>query len=136
MNENLILIVDDDPCWRTALEMFLQHRGFPVISADTGVQAIEAAIARRPSLIVMDVNMPGMSGYEVTRAMRGCEEIAEVPIVGASANNDDATRIRAFEAGMNDFVSKPWADSDIDRALQRISAGPKGPPTNNERFHL
>jgi CheY-like chemotaxis protein len=82
--------------------------------------------------------MPGMSGYEVTRAIRGFEEIAEVPIVGASANNDDATRMRAFEAGMTDFVPKPWADSDIDRPLQRISsAGRKtslSTSTNNGNF--
>jgi CheY-like chemotaxis protein len=81
---------------------------------------IGAATAHRPALILLDVNMPGMNGYAVTRAIRQCEQIAGIPIVGISANNDIATRIKAVEAGMNDFVPKPWAGSDIDRALQYL----------------
>src|SRR5215475_7524648 len=109
MNENLILIVDDDPCWGAVLETLLQDRGFQVISAENDLEGIEAAIVHQPSLILMDMNIPGMNVYVMTRALRAYRQIANVPIVGTSANNDLATRMMAVEAGMCDFVAKPWS---------------------------
>jgi CheY-like chemotaxis protein len=120
--ENLILIVDDDPCCRIPLAALLRHRGFTVISVENGLEAIQATLDCRPVLIVMDIDMPGMSGYAAATEILASRGTADVPIVGFSANDDVITRKRAFEAGMIDFVPKPWFEADIDRALKHVSS--------------
>jgi CheY-like chemotaxis protein len=122
MNENLILIADDDLSCSIPLATLLRHRGFTVISVENGLQAVQAALDRRPILIVIDINMPGMSGYAAASRIHTSPQTADVPIVGFSANYDVTTRMRALEAGMIDFVPKPWVGSDIDRALKYISS--------------
>jgi CheY-like chemotaxis protein len=122
MTENLILIVDDDLCCSMPVAALLRHRGFTVISVEDGLEAIRAALDCRPVLIVMDIDMPGMSGYAAAREILASRKTADVPIVGFSANDDVITRKRAFEAGMIDFIAKPWFEADIDRALKHISS--------------
>jgi len=122
MTENLILIADDDVCCSIPVAALLRHRGFTVISVENGLEAIRAALDCRPVLIVMDIEMPGMSGYAAAREILASRETADVPIVGFSANADVITRKRAFEAGMIDFVPKPWFEADIDRALKHVSS--------------
>jgi cyclic di-GMP phosphodiesterase len=123
MNDNLILVVDDDPCGGYSLEAVLRPLGFTVVSASNGVDAVDLAFLHQPKLIFMDLVMPDMDGYSATVAIHAGPATAATPIVALSANSDLRHRVRAFEAGMVGFVAKPWDIADIQRILAKHGAG-------------
>ena len=88
MNDNLILVVDDDPCCGYSLEAVLRSLGFSVISASNGVHAVDLAGLHQPKLIFMDLVMPDMDGYTATVAIHARRATAATPIVALSANSD------------------------------------------------
>jgi CheY-like chemotaxis protein len=120
MDDKLILVVDDDPCCRYALEAVLRRFGFSVISAKNGLEGLNLAVTRRPKLIFMDLMMPEMDGYSATRAIHAHPSTASTPVVAVSANGDLKDRFRAREAGMIEFISKPWRVSEIKRILGEL----------------
>jgi twitching motility two-component system response regulator PilH len=120
MDDKLILVVDDDPCCRYALEAVLRRFGFSVISATNGLEGLNLAVARRPKLIFMDLIMPEMDGYSGTRAIHAHPSTASTPVVAVSANSDLKDRLSAREAGMIEFISKPWKVSEIKRMLGEL----------------
>ena len=100
-----ILIAEDHLDSREALGALLEAFGFRVISAVNGAQAVEMARARRPDLILMDIMMPELDGFEATRQLRGIPETCEIPIITLTAM--DGARSLALDAGANDFLPKP-----------------------------
>ena len=107
-----ILIVDDTPSARKTLETLLKPEGYRLSFAASGAEALACAVDLRPDLILLDVMMPEMDGYEVCRRVRATREISEVPIIMVTALDDRASRLRGLEAGADDFISKPidWAE--------------------------
>ena len=122
MNDNLILVVDDDPFGGYPLEAVLRPLGFTVVSASNGAEAVDLAFLHQPKLIFMDLVMPDMDGYSATVAIHAGRATATIPIVALSANSDLQHRVRAFEAGMVGFVTKPWDIADIQRILAKHCA--------------
>ena len=122
MNDKVILVVDDDECCRYPLEDVLQTLGFSVISASNGSEAVDLAVVHQPSLIFMDLMMPDMDGYAASAAIHAMHSTAAIPIVAISANCDLPHRFRALEAGMVEFVAKPWEVPDISRILAKHAA--------------
>ena len=117
-NNDLVLVVDDDADCRELLKIALRAFRVPVISACDGREAVDLAIASRPALIFMDLNMPEMDGFDATRAIHEHPEAERIPIVAVSA---DATRIqkeRALDAGCIEFLEKPWELSELVRILR------------------
>jgi CheY-like chemotaxis protein len=112
-----ILIVDDVPQSRAMLMDFLTTLGFDVVDATNGQEAIDQAQRVRPDLIVMDIAMPVMNGLEATRRIRSSPELAQVPILiaSASATSDDESRSRA--AGASAFVPKPIEPEKLLKAI-------------------
>jgi CheY-like chemotaxis protein len=102
-----ILVVDDDAGNREVLEELLRMRGYPVILAASGYEALERVKTDPPDLVLLDVNMPGLSGYEVCERLRQDPATRLLPIVIVTALGGQEEKLRAIEAGADDFLNKP-----------------------------
>ncbi|MFA4956120.1 MAG: response regulator [Candidatus Methanoperedens sp.] len=101
-----VLIVEDDPNNMELMTIVLKHYGHETIGAFTGESGIEKAAASRPDLILMDINLPGIDGFETTRRMRKIESILHVPIIAITASMAfDTNTIQ--KAGCNGYLEKP-----------------------------
>ena len=105
-----ILVVDDIPANVRLLEAKLTAEYFEVLTANDGFSALEAAQAQAPDLILLDVMMPGMDGFEVAKRLKTDTKTRHIPIVMITALTDTADRVRGLEAGADDFLSKPVND--------------------------
>ena len=105
-----ILVVDDIPANVRLLEAKLKAEYFEVLTASDGPAALEAAQAQAPDLILLDVMMPGMDGFEVARRLKADPKTRHIPIVMITALTDTSDRVRGLEAGADDFLSKPVND--------------------------
>lgn len=106
------LVVDDDPRNRKLLETLLQADGIEVCSADSGQAALAAVATESPDVILLDLMMPGMDGFEVMRRIKADPAIASIPVIMVTALDDDASRSRLAAAGVHHTITKPvdrWA---------------------------
>jgi two-component system cell cycle response regulator len=120
-NASKILIVDDNLAGRETLKGLLFGRGYQLAFADSGVAALEIANEIMPDLVLLDVMMPGMDGFEVCRRLRVNPKVAEVPIIMVTALDDRDSRLRGIEAGADDFVSKPFDHAELRKRVQTIT---------------
>ena len=102
-----LLIVDDEPQVRKLLETLLQHEGYQTLSASSGEEALQLVAQQPPDLILLDVMMPGMDGYEVASQLKGDDTTAGIPIIMLSALSEQSARVSGLEAGAEEFISKP-----------------------------
>ena len=114
------LVVDDSPDITDMLAAVLRHAGYEVSTANSAQDALEAALAQRFDVVVSDIGMPGMNGYELARALRALPEYSAVPMVAVTgfAMYDD--RDRALDAGFNTHLSKPISPWDLTQALSGV----------------
>lgn len=103
-----ILIVDDEYAGRETLQSVLEGEDYNLITAENGPEAIAKAKALLPDVILLDVMMPGMSGFEVCERIRSDPQVAEVPIIILTAMDDRESLLTALKAGADDFISKPF----------------------------
>lgn len=108
-----IIIVDDTPANLRLLSAMLGEQGYRVRSVTNGAMAINAAQAKPPDLILLDINMPKMNGYEVCRRLKESELTAEIPVIFLSALDDVQDKITAFHAGGVDYVTKPFHFEEV-----------------------
>ncbi|MBN1557973.1 MAG: response regulator transcription factor [Lentisphaerae bacterium] len=125
-----ILIVEDDESLRMALEENFREAGYAVLTAGNGPQGLETANARDPDLIVLDIMLPEMSGYDVCRKLR--DEGFRSPILMLTARQDEFDKLHGFEMGADDYVTKPFSIKELLarvhallRRGKRTSAGPR-----------
>jgi CheY-like chemotaxis protein len=112
-----ILIVDDNPDKLKVLTATLNKEGFKVRSVLSGDMALTAARAAAPDVILLDVNMPVMSGYEVCEALQSDPDLAHIPVIFITALGDELDKNRAQQVGAVDFVIKPFR---LEEVLQKI----------------
>jgi DNA-binding response OmpR family regulator len=116
----LILIVDDDPAGRETLEALLSARDYTLVFASTGAEAVSKAAEVQPDLILLDVMMPEMDGFEVCRRLRADAHLAEVPVVMVTALDDRDSRLHGLQSGADDFISKPFDRAELRARVQTI----------------
>jgi len=108
-----ILVVDDSDTIRTLMLELLLAEGFQVATAADGHQALNELTRCRPDLVLLDIEMPGLNGYEVCRRIKGHPETRELPVVLVSGITSQEGRYAGFEAGADDYLSKPFFPGDL-----------------------
>lgn len=114
-----ILIVEDNEMNRDMLSRRLERRGFTVVMAVDGGEGVAMARSESPDLVLMDMSLPVMNGWEATRAIRADESIAHLPVIALTAHSMPGDREKAMEAGCNDYDTKPV---DLPRLLAKMAA--------------
>lgn len=102
-----ILVVDDSPTERFFLADLLSKKGYTVITAENGDQALEKAKLEKPFAVVMDVVMPGLSGYQATRALSKDPDTSHIPVILCTSKSNETDRIWGMRQGARDYVTKP-----------------------------
>jgi putative two-component system response regulator len=116
-----ILIVDDEEAGRQTLESILEGEGYQLVIAENGQQAIEMAKATWPDVILLDVMMPGMTGFQVCERIRNDPSIAEIPIILLTALDDRDSLLTGLKAGADDFITKPFDRFELRARLIGIT---------------
>jgi two-component system KDP operon response regulator KdpE len=116
MNPTTVLIVDDEPQIRRVMRTTLISQGYAVLEAKTGEEALEKLRSDHPGLILLDVNLPGISGFDVCREIR---HSSDVPIIMLTVRNTERDKVQALDAGADDYVVKPFGAQEL---LARIRA--------------
>jgi len=125
-----ILLVDDQPDIRETASLALQHGGHQVLTARDGLEGVEKARSERPDLVLMDIEMPRMDGWEALRMLRLDEETRDIPVAMFTILFDLREKVRALKYGAQDYISKPFSLDDllerVERILGGVSAGGRG----------
>ena len=109
----LILVVEDQEDNRRIMRDLLTSVGYEVIEAVTGEEGVAAAETHRPDLILMDIQLPGLDGYEATRQIKANPELEHIPIIVVTSYALSCDDVKAFEAGCNAYVSKPFSPREL-----------------------
>lgn len=143
-----ILVVDDERTIREVVRRYLELDGFSVMEAETGPQALDMLYEIEPDLIVLDIMLPGIDGFAITRKLRNPAEYApmrlngDVPVVFLSARTEEIDRITGFEVGADDYIVKPFSPRElvarVKAVLRRASTGasPNESPVSFGRLTL
>ncbi len=127
MSGRKILIVDDDAFIRRPLEFILQQEGFAPLTAVSGEDGLAKIEGERPDLIVLDVMMPGMDGFDVCRRVRTDPRFSSIPVILLTAKGQESDCGAALAAGATEFMSKPYSPSELLRRVREILAAGEGP---------
>ena len=113
----VVLVAEDDEDILDLVVFDLEDEGYEVLTARNGEEAVTLALERRPDLILLDVAMPGLDGYEVTRRLRADKTTNGTPVVLLTARAQVKDVIAGFEAGANDYVTKPFRPDELRTRL-------------------
>ena len=114
----LVLVADDDPDILALVRFRLERDGYEVLSAPDGETALDLALARTPDLAVLDVMMPRLDGYELTRRLREHGPTTGIPIILLTARVQEPDLERGYEAGADDYVTKPFSAQALGERVQ------------------
>ena len=120
MSQQTILVVEDTDDIRLLIKVSLEMKGHRVVEAANGREAVERAVEARPHLILMDLSMPVMDGWEATQQLRRLEQTRGIPIVGLSAHCRGEGLELAIRSGCNDCISKPVDDNVLNKILSEF----------------
>lgn len=118
MSKPVILVVDDFDDTRLLLRTWLERKGFLVIEAANGLEAISQAETNLPDLIIMDLEMPELDGLAATRKIRNVKELEKVPVLAVSAYGAEQFRDDAIAAGCDEYVSTPFEPDDLEQLIR------------------
>jgi putative two-component system response regulator len=131
-----LLIIDDEPVARLSLEALLSGEGYELHFSDNGLEGLEMAIDLHPDVILLDVMLPTVDGYEVCHRLRCEPSLAEIPILFVTALDDRDSRLRGIEAGADDFLSKPLDRLELRARLRTITRLDRYRKLNQERLKI
>ncbi len=128
MTDARVLVVDDEPDILSILVYQFSREGFRVSTAVNGQSAITTAVEERPDIVILDLMLPGIDGYEVLARLRQNERTASIPVILLTARREEEERIRGFEIGADDYVTKPFSPRElilrVEALLRRSHADP------------
>ena len=114
-----ILVVDDDATIRTALEVFLRESGYEPYTAASAGEGLRLLYSEHPSLVLLDIMLPGMDGWEMATRIR---ELSDVPLIIISGRSDEADKLRGFRLGADDYVTKPFSLIELGARIGAVLA--------------
>ena len=130
-----VLIVDDEHDLRSMLSSYLKADGFEVVQAENGKQGLELALSQKPDIVVLDVGLPGLDGFEVWRRLRSS---STVPVIMLTARTEEVDRVVGLTVGADDYMTKPFSPRElvarIAAILRRIAQGAEGSPGERLEF--
>jgi len=115
-----ILVVDDEDDILNFLELVLQEKGYEVLTAGGGQEALTQAQMAKPDLVLLDIMMPQMDGWEVLKLLRVDDETANVPVAMLSARTDAQDRVQGLQEGAVDYIFKPFSLEDLLNKIESI----------------
>lgn len=118
-----VLVADDNGDTRRVVRWMLEQRGYAVIEAEDGEQAVAAAVNQRPDLILMDLLMPVLDGFDAVRQLRQHEELRRVPVVAMTARDVAASRDMAEDVGFDQYLSKPLDFLRLNVVIEKLLSG-------------
>ena len=116
----VVLVADDDPDILALVRFRLEREGYDVVSAPDGQAALKLALDHPPDLAVLDVMMPKLTGYDVTRELRSDAATSRIPVILLTARVQEADVARGFEAGADDYVKKPFSPQELKARVQAV----------------
>jgi DNA-binding response OmpR family regulator len=119
MSDTTVLIVDDDPQSLEIVSTYLEAKGYTVATARNGKEALGKLEAVQPAVILLDVMMPGMDGWEVARVIKNHPEFSRTRVVMLTARSDFADKHEGLRAGADDYLVKPIQLEELDQRIQR-----------------
>ena len=119
-DQPLVLIADDDEDILSLVAFRLERSGYQVVTATDGEEAFAIAVERQPNLAILDVMMPKLDGYELTKKLREDEATRSIPVVLLTARVQEADVARGFEAGADDYIKKPFSPQELRARVQAI----------------
>ncbi len=134
MTSHRILIVDDEPELRSMLRQYLTREGFDVAEAVTGHEALDTAKRFEPDLLLLDVGLPDIDGFEVLRTLRSTSDI---PVIMLTARDDEIDRVVGLSVGADDYVVKPFSPRELVARIQAVlRRGAGGPRSTDETLRF
>ena len=115
-----VLIVDDSPTERHVLQGMLERNGFKVTPAASGEEGVALAKALKPDLVLMDVVMPGLNGYQATRELSRTPETASIPVIIVSTKDQETDRIWGMRQGARDYLTKPVQEAKLIDTIRAL----------------
>jgi two-component system alkaline phosphatase synthesis response regulator PhoP len=121
-----ILVVDDDPAALRLVQYILQREGYEVITASNGLEGLRKATGESPDLIVLDIMLPGIDGFEIASRLRGQPSTSRTPIIMMSAKARDIDKATGLKVGADDYITKPADPSDVAKRVAALLARRQG----------
>src|SRR5690625_5204 len=115
MVEEKILLVEDEQGIRELIQLYLENREYKVIPAENGRKALRLTESEKPDLILLDIEMPGLDGFEVCQKVR---KILDIPIIFISSRRDVLDKIKCFELGGDDYITKPFDFAELEARIR------------------
>ncbi|HTY07570.1 MAG TPA: response regulator [Candidatus Edwardsbacteria bacterium] len=115
-----IMVVDDEPYIARVIKFKLEQEGYTVISANDGITGLNKIKEEKPDMVLLDVMMPGMSGYEVCQKIKGDAELAGIPVVILTAKGQERDREQGFSMGASDYITKPFSPNRLLELVKSI----------------
>ena len=129
MSSSSVLVVEDEPDLAELVRFHLSQAGFEVELAPTGRAGLEALRRRRPSLVILDLMLPDLSGTEVCRELRSDARLRDLPVLMLTAKAEEVDRVVGFELGADDYVTKPFSPRELALRVRAILRRAEGQPT-------
>jgi CheY-like chemotaxis protein len=124
-NQRKLLYIEDDAESREMMADILNQHGFKFLGASRGLEGIRVATREKPDLILLDISLPDMDGYEVTTLIKSIKSLENIPIIALSVDTEDKARERILSAGCEGFISKPIDISEFLQSIEEYLGGRK-----------
>jgi len=119
-SDKMVLICDDEPHIRESIRYAVEKEGYASMMVGDGIAAYETACSEKPDLVILDVGMPGMTGYEVCKKLRATQDVENILILVLTAFGQATDEVDATNAGANHFMSKPFSPRELRAKLNEI----------------
>lgn len=117
-----ILVVEDTPSEKELITRYLQEGGYQVIHAEDGKDGLSKAMAQKPDVVVTDVVMPGMSGFEMCRSLKKNPDTEKLPVIACTSKDQELDRLWGMKQGVDVYVTKPFTKEEILRAVRSVAS--------------